>query len=281
MENRASHIDFRLQKMEDIYDRSNGKVDIAHRHAYYTVLLVSHANGIHSIDYHDYTFGTNEVHFVSPGQVHKVALTTKPEGSVITFSKDFLIQNNISERFISNINLFQRFGKTPPLKVDSKTFARLNQIISEMESCLKHDLIYGMQATGALLQLFLIYSNNSSELDPLQIDEENSGICIFRDFKSLVDDKFKEWHKVKDYASEIHISPKHLSQTVKNISGKVAKTHIQDRLLLEAKRLLLHTNLSIKEIAFQIGFDEPLHFSSFFKKNAGISPSSYRGGKQT
>ena len=73
-----------------------------------------------------------------------------------------------------------------------------------------------------------------------------------------------------------HISTKHLSQTLKNITGKVAKDHIQDRLALEAKRLLLHTSLSVKEIAYEIGFEEPLHFSGFFKKRVGVSPSQFR-----
>ena len=280
VDNRTGIKDFKVQKMEIIYEQTDGKTDVAHRHDYFTVLLIENAKGLHIIDYNKFSFRSFEVHFVSPGQVHQVALTQKPKGSVITFSKNFLIQNNIPVSFVSNINLFQTFGNTPPLKIDKKTFERLTGIISEMESCLLVDLNYGTRAVAALLQLFLIYCNNSSKLDLSQIDEENAGICIFRDFKTLIEDKFNEWHKVKNYATEIHISPKHLSQTVKNITGKVAKEHIQDRLVLEAKRLLLHTNLSIKEIAYQIGFKEPLHFSSFFKNKTGISPSFFRVLKQ-
>lgn len=276
LENRKGKIDFQSQKMGWIYEQSGGKPDVAHRHDYYTLLLVEKASGIHTIDYTDFSFGNLEVHFVSPGQVHRVALSKKPNGRVITFTKSFLIENNIPVRFISNINLFQGFGNTPPLKVDKLIFGRLNKIIDEMDSCLSVDLNYGKRAVGALLQLFLIYCSNSTQLDKNQINEDNRGICILRDFKDLVDEKFREWHKVKDYATEIHISPKHLSQTVKDITGKVAKDHIQDRLVLEAKRLLLHTDQTVKQIAYDIGFDEPLHFSSFFKKKAGISPSEFR-----
>lgn len=276
MNTRKGNIDFQLQKMELIFEKSNGQPDIAHRHEYYTLLLVEKANGIHTIDYAEFSFDYLEVHFVSPGQVHQVVLSKKPKGSVITFTKDFLIENNIPISFISNINLFQTFDNTPPLKLDKATFVRLNNIIEEMGTCFSANLDYEKRAIGALLQLFLIYCNNSSKLDKAQINEENRGICILRDFKGLVEEKFKEWHKVKEYASEIHISPKHLSQTVKNITGKVAKEHIQDRLVLESKRLLLHTTLTIKEIAYKIGFKEPLHFSGFFKKNVGVSPSKFR-----
>ena len=279
LKNRKGNVDFRLQRMGDIYDRAGGGTDIAHRHDYYTVLLVENAEGNHFMDYKKFAFDAYEVHFVSPGQVHQVELHSRPKGVVMTFTKSFLIKNNIPENFISNINLFQNFGNTPPLKLDGDTFQKLDNIITEMETCLTLDLNYGSRAAGALLQLFLIYSNNSSELNADQLDEDNAGVCILRDFKKLVEVRYVDWHKVKDYASELHISPKHLSQTVKNLTGKVAKEHIQDRIALEAKRLLFHTSLSVKEIAHEVGFEEPLHFSGFFKKKVGTSPSHFRQAK--
>lgn len=262
--------------MEHIYEQAEQKADVPHRHNYYTAIFVDFAEGVHNIDYKSHSFGTHEVHFVSPGQVHQVALDDKPKGWVITFSQDFLLKNNIPESFISNINLFKIFGDTPPLKLDQDTFKRLTTIIHEIEACLPLELNYDYQALGALLQVFLIYCNNSKGLNPSQLDEESTSVCILRDFKHLVDQYYTTRHKVKDYAAELLISPKHLSQTVKNLTGMVAKDHIQNRILLEAKRYLLHTELSVKEIAFQIGFEEPLHFSSFFKKKEGVSPTQFR-----
>lgn len=273
---RAAHAKFYLDDMALIYDRVDGKIDHPHRHDYYTVLFIEKAEGAHVVDYQRYDFGSCEVHFVSPGQVHQVALTSRPQGCVFTFSKEFLILNNIPDSFISNINLFRSFGDTPPLTLDKSSCERLKSIINDMSDYLELKFEYQMTALGALLQLFLINCNNSSTLDKAHIDEENAGVCIFRDFKKLVEDNYSKWHKVKDYASEINITPKHLSQTVKNISGKVAKDFIQERILLESKRLLLHTDLSIKEIAYETGFDEPLHFSGFFKKKAGSSPTQFR-----
>jgi AraC-like DNA-binding protein len=163
--------------------------------------------------------------------------------------------------------------------LDQNTFERLMNIIHEMESCLPFELKYRSLALGSLLQLFLIYCHYNLNFNSVQLDEENASVCILRDFKLLIEEKYQEWHKVQDYASEIHISAKHLSQTVKNFTGKTAKTLIQDRLILEAKRLLLHSSLTIKEIAYQIGFNEPLHFSGFFKKKVNISPSEFKNQK--
>ncbi len=266
--------------METIFDQAQGKLDVPHRHDYYTVIMVKEAEGKHVVDYQTYQFATNQVHFVSPGQVHQVVTYNRPTGWAITFSKDFLMENRIPESFISNINLFQQFGNTPPLAVDDAIFAKLTNIISEMEECLPEELLYRNRALGALLQLFLIYCNNSCTLNPAQLDEENRGVCMLRNFKDLVHKQFNTWHKVADYASEIHISSKHLSHTVKMLTGKTAKEVIQDRLVLESKRLLLHTELNIKEIAYRLGFEEPLHFSGFFKKQVGQSPTSFRDEKR-
>jgi AraC-like DNA-binding protein len=266
--------------MGRIYEQTNGNKDVPHRHDYYTVLLVEEANGEHIIDYQTYNFASNQVFFVGPGQVHQVVTPTKPSGWVITFSREFLVENGIPESFISNISLFRQFGEAPPLELDDTSLERLQRIVLDMEEQLALDLHYRNRALGALLQLFLICCNNSCLLDTNQLDEENASVCMLRDFKALVQGHYQEWHKVAQYAAEIHITPKHLSSTVKNLTGKTAKEIIQDRLTLEAKRLLLHTELNIKEIAYQLGFEEPLHFSGFFKKQTGVSPSSFRGKKR-
>lgn len=270
---------FNLQKMEDIYRLAKGIPDNPHRHEYYTLLYVQKAAGTHQIDYETYTFETGQVHFVAPGQVHRVLLTEQPEGYVISFTREFLVSNNIPESFISNINLFKPFGVSPPLLVDDHTKERLTRIIGEMQECFPLDINYRMRAMGALLQLFLIYCHNSSRYDPIQNDEQDRTICILRNFKELVDKNFRIWHKLSHYAEAIHISSKHLSSTVKDQTGKTAKTYIQDRLMLEAKRMLLHTDSSIGEIARELGFEEPLHFSAFFKKCEGLSPRFYRRKK--
>lgn len=276
IQRRKPNINFNLQRMEDIFDNVQGGTDVPHRHDYYTVLFVEQAKGKHVVDYQTYNFSKSEVHFVAPGQVHQVVLTDRPNGWVLTFSREFLMQNRIPESFITNINLFKSFGDSSPLKLDKTTFDRLARTIKEMETCLSVNLTYRVRALGALLQLFLIYCNNSANLDDTQLKEDDSSISIFRNFKNLVELKFTEWHKVKNYALEIHISPKHLSSTVKKVTGKSAKEIIQDRILIESKRLLLHTNMTIKEVAYAVGFVEPLHFSGFFKKRAGTSPSQFR-----
>ena len=276
MDTRPGLADFRLQRMGRIYDEADGRADVTHRHDYYTVLLVEEAAGTHYVDYVEYAFAKHETHFVSPGQAHRVALSARPTGCVLTFTDALLARNNIPRSFISDLSLFRDFGQTPPLPLDDAAFARLRGVVDEMEDCLAADLAYGERAIGALLQLFLIYCSNSAHVDGEQISVADAGVCVLRDFKRLVSARFREWHKVHEYADEIHLTPKHLSETVKKVTGKGAKEHIQDRIILEAKVLLLHTDQPVKAIAYELGFEEPLHFSSFFKNCTGVSPTGFR-----
>ncbi len=277
---RQHHVDFNVQKMEDIYRNARGKNVFPHRHDYYTVLFVINADGEHVIDYKAFRLAKNQVFFVSPGQVHQVKLNALPKGWVVTFTRDFLTENDISEEFILNVNLFQPYGDSPPVFLDEISTQRLVNTIQEMEACLPQPLLYRDRALGALLQLFLIYTNQCCALISNNAHEpESNEVCILRDFKQLVDLHFTQWHKVNQYAEALYITPKHLSNTVKLTTGKTAKQLIQNRLMLEAKRLLLHTNQSVKEIAYHLGFEEPLHFSAFFKKGLNQSPSNYRAKK--
>ena len=81
---------------------------------------------------------------------------------------------------------------------------------------------------------------------------------------------------VSDYASELAVTADYLNKTVKNSTGKSAKEHIQSKLIVEAKRTLLFTNISNKELSYQLGFEESAHFNNFFKKTTGITPSDFR-----
>jgi AraC-like DNA-binding protein len=87
---------------------------------------------------------------------------------------------------------------------------------------------------------------------------------------------YHETHSSKDFAEKLNISPDHLNKSIKLLTGKTAKELIQSKVSTEAKRLLYFSDLSNKEIAFQLGFREPSHFSTFFKKCTGQSPSEYR-----
>ncbi|MFW6370883.1 MAG: AraC family transcriptional regulator [Bacteroidota bacterium] len=270
-------VHFAFRTMEEIEKRTRGKPDRPHRHQYYTVLWAKKACGLHYIDFVEYPIEPSIIFFVNPGQVHQVVPFPNPEGIVIMFTTEFLVQNQISTDFIRNLGLFSDLPDTPPIKIDDHATKTLTEITNNIKNAFYSDHPYKEEMLGAYLKLFLIECNRFSVTAPTNNTQTlQSGKIILGDFKALVERQFKAWHKVNNYADELSITPDYLNNLIKSILGKTAKTFIQERITLEAKRLGIHTQLSSKEIAYELGFDDPSHFSKFFKNTTGQSFSDFR-----
>lgn len=269
-------VSFAISKMEDIYDKRAGEVDVPHRHNYYTVLVIERAKGVHKIDFNTYELGENQVFFVAPGQVHQVVEEEKSFGYVMTFSNLFLIENSIPISFIESLNLFQNYGQSPPLTPNKKQY---DTIVNYAEQILTHyhsDADMKHLSIGSFLKLLLIECNNICSINPIESDVDTTGDNLIRSFRKAVNEHYKKEHSTTYYAQMLHITPDHLNRTFRFKTGKTAKEFIQSRIITEAKRLLYFTELANKEIAYELGFNEPANFSAFFKRHTGESPSAFK-----
>lgn len=271
-----SLVNFGISRMEAIYDKRKGKIDQPHRHDFYTILLIKAAQGKHIIDFNTYPLERLTITFIGPGQVHQVIEEERSEGYSLVFSSAFLAQNNIPIEFIEDLNLFECYGESPPLSLDPDEFTQLSVYAEEIIKLQNSVTALKEQAIGALLKLLLIRSNNLCHLPKADPVVQSTGQETFRIFRDLLNKNFSNWHASAQYASALHITPDHLNRVVKSLSGKTAKEHIQSRILTAARRMLYFTNESQKEIAYALGFKEPAHFSAFFKKCTGVSPSHFR-----
>lgn len=270
-------VSFAFRTMEEIYERIGNTPDVPHRHEYFTILWAKKVCGQHFIDYKEYLIRPNYIFFVNPGQVHQVITYGYPEGFVIMFTNEFLHQNQISEDFISNLGLFSCSSTTPPLQITNEAATELNTIVENIKSAFYDNSFYRSEKLGAYLKLFLIECNKyAPEPETENTQTIQSGRVILKDFRALVEKNFSRWHKVSDYAGQLNISSDYLNNVIKTTIGKTAKDFIQERIILEAKRLGIHTQLSTKEIAYQLGFDDPSHFSKFFKNIEQQAFSDFR-----
>ena len=270
-----SSVHFGISRMEDVYDKHGGEPDTPHRHNFYTVLVVKSGNGEHRIDFNSYNLGPNQLFFLAPGQVHQLISTDRPTGYSIVFSTDFLIQSNIRLDFVNDVNLFNDYGQSPPLRFEQERF---NEVVSLCEQLLQtydKSISYKWDALGALLKLLLIQSHNVCTRSE-NFDHDESGNQLLRKFKALIEQHYNEWHQTSVYANALSVTPDHLNRVVKQLSGNNAKSFIQSRILTAAKRHLYFSELSNKEIAYSLGFEEPAYFSTFFKKCTDLSPSDFR-----
>jgi len=268
---------FTLKRMEDVYRKTNGAPDIPHRHDYYTIIFIERGQGTHFIDFTEYEIADRSIFFIMPGQMHQVILSSEPTGWIITFTEEFLIANSIPDKMINDIYLFNDYGQSPPLPINENDMPVYENLILQMAHFQKSLETYTQEAVGSLVKVFLIQGNNHCSLrksnNPQLVETSNH---ILRTFKQLLNKQYATDHMVSDYASALAVTSDYLNKTVKNLTGKSAKDHIQSKLITEAKRSLLFSSLSNKELAYELGFDEASHFNNFFKKITGQTPSEFR-----
>ncbi len=269
---------FAYRSMVENYNLNSGKADIPHMHDFYTIIFVKEAYGSHFIDFSEYKIIPGSVFFVSPGQVHQIVVQKPdPEGDILMFNEEFLAHNFISESFIKNIGLFSCTIDTPPLELPDDALKTLTRFSEEIREAFNSDSSYKFEIISSYLKLFFIECIKYSVIpDSDNTQKLQSGRQIIFTFKDLLKKNYKDWHKVSEYAEEMNISPDYLNSVLKNNLGKSSKELITDRIILEAKRLGLHTELSTKEIAYQLGYEDPSHFSKLFKNQTRESFSDFR-----
>jgi AraC-like DNA-binding protein len=268
---------FVIKTMEEIDRALGGIADTPHKHNYYTVIWPVKATGKHIVDFKEYPVFPDQLFFVSPGQVHQIITDPGPTGYVILFSPEFLEKNSIRNEFIADLKLFQKSDETPPLPVNTELAATLRVFAEQMLRSfhLQNDMF--LETIGAYLKLFLIECSGSCSMVPgtnLQSIEVSK--TLVKHFKALVETRYTKFHQVKYYAEALNITPNYLNEVIKSAISVPAKDYIQNRIILEAKRMVVYTGKSAKEIGFGLGFDDPSHFSKFFKSNTGQTLQEFK-----
>ena len=272
-----SPMPFVIKTMEEIDRALGGIADKPHRHNYYTIVWPVTASGRHIIDFKEYAIQPNHIFFVSPGQVHQIITDPDPTGYVLLFTPEFLEKNSIRNDFIFNLKLFRKCDETPPLPVSDQMADRLRTFADQMISAFQNQNDMFLEVIGAYLKLFLIECNEHCSLTPgSNLQKIEVSKTLVKNFKEAVEKDFAQNHQVQYYAETLNVTPNYLNNVIKTSIEISAKDYIQNKLILEAKRMVIFTEMSAKEIGFELGFDDPSHFSKFFKINTGQSLQEFK-----
>lgn len=268
-----SHFEFhRLEQSYNVYDASH-----AHRHNYYEILFFEQSGGEHEIDFITYPIEKDSVHFISPEQVHRLRRDKAVTGFVISFTVDFLLNEVLNAGFLESLPFFNNPDALPVAvfsteQISDQMKSTLHRIQLEFNSnhADKLELISSLLAVF-LLQCRRIHDEKSKEAGSASFRSELTG-----KFKQMVEQKFRESKQVSEYASALNISAGHLNDTIQKDLGKSASDVLYARIILEAKRMLYHSSLTVKEIAALLNYEDPSHFSKFFKNHTGQTPEQFR-----
>lgn len=255
-------------RVERLSDRLKPKVDFPHRHDFYQLTFVTKGKGWHEIDFEKHKINGRQIFFMKPGQVHSWVFAKGAQGYVIEFTRESLPSISAKSLFLL---------KQMPAIQDALIFKKENQwrefaaICTLMIKEFENKSEYFEVSLEGLLQSLLVSLLRSSE----NVAQHNTSTLIEK-FQYLVDENYQTEHQVGFYAKKLNMTPKALTMQVSRSLKKSPRTVIQDRFLLEAKRLLSYSDLSVAEVGYELGFDDANYFTRFFTKAAKISPSNFR-----
>lgn len=246
---------------------------IPHRKSHYLLVFVRRAGTRQWIDTEPYILKDNTIYFTGPSHVIVKEEFKQLWSTGISFTPEFLsLQGDAS---LEKLPLIENPHNGHELLLTDADVRFVEDILGKMGVESRKAGEWQQRMLTAYLTVLLTYL---SRLYTAQFKgEDTSGEkLLLRRFQTKIDECFRQMHEVADYASMLHISAGHLSEVVKNQSGKPAIKHIHERLVMEARRLLFHTDNALKDIAFDLGFSDASYFNRFFKRETGGTPAEYR-----
>lgn len=240
----------------------------------YTIYWIQEGKGTYNIDFEHYTFTDNVLFFLSPGQVFTVDSEQIKTAYKLTFVRDFYCIQTHDQEVACNGILFNNIYETPFVKPCAKDTAKLNLILENLIEEFQQNETAQYDMLQAYLKQFIISSVRIKKEN--HVIKEDTETRLFKDFSLLVEQNFKTMHSVTEYAKRLALSPKSISKHFQKLGSKTPSEFIKNRILLEAKRLLIYTDKTVKEIAFELGFNDPAYFTRFFTKAISKSPLQFK-----
>ncbi|MER5718253.1 AraC family transcriptional regulator [Streptomyces sp. NPDC002132] len=251
---------------------ADAPLDRVHRIDFHVVLLFTDGPVRHMVDFHEYEATAGDVLWIRPGQVHRFTRAGEYQGTALTMQPGFLPRDTVEATGL------YRYDLPPLLRPDAARSAALRAALSHLRreyedsatlppnlhtSVLRHCL------TAFLLRLAHL-ATSSAEAARRQAD------TTFTLFREAVERDFATVHSVSAYADALGYSRRTLVRAVRAATGETPKGFIDKRVVLEAKRLLAHTDLPIGRVGVAVGFPDPANFSKFFHQHTDTTPAAFR-----
>jgi YesN/AraC family two-component response regulator len=257
----------------------NNHYDHLQRNNYYSLIWVKKGKGKVKADFAEHHFEENSLLAFSPYQPFMICTTENIEGIAIHFHPDFYCIHMHQKEVSCNGVLFNNIYQPPFTQISGSATDTFNMVIEQMKNEMQNAGMAQYELLISYLKIFLI---TASRLKTEQLLEATNHIndtkepFILQNLKDAIELNFKTKHAPSHYADLLNISAKALAKLSKTHFNKTLTDLISERIIIEAKRELYLTNKAVKEIAYELGYDDEHYFSRFFKTNADISPQGYR-----
>lgn len=253
------------------------------REDYFAFSFIKNGSGFYTIDENKFPFNPGTIYFTNPGHIKSFDIRELSDAYMITFSENFLreyVHPEIFEEFP-----FLLAEIVPPKILPEEKFNEFETLYKQIYNEFGKQSLYKNKILGNLFTALLLKLKEEFWLDYNPIVEGSRNSQIIKSFKKLLESEFGKVMEVpqnggklqaQHFAERMNLHPNYLNSVIKTKTGKSLNEWIVLRTISAAKALLKNTALSVKEIAYQLGFSEPTHFNRFFKKHQNVTPNSYR-----
>jgi len=257
------------------YAQQHQHLHSAHRHSFYHFVFFTKGSGKQQIDFKTFDVKPKLIYFMIPGQVHSWAFESEPDGYLLNFSASYFSSLLLQQEYLDKFSFFSGKPEEQVLVLDEATSDRISTIFEEilkegeLNQPINDDLVRVL-----LLQLFIEVARTEKQVTNVLTNPYNH--TILRNFQQLIEKNYTQLRLPKQYAALLYITPNHLNALCNDFLGTSAGKLIRDRIILEAKRLLINVDLRVVEIAEKLNFEDQSYFVKFFKKYEGTTPERFR-----
>lgn len=257
------------------YLKSHRNLHLAHKHSFYHLVFFTKGGGMQTIDFENFAVKPNQIYFMIPGQVHSWDFKGDVDGYIINFSTTFFQSFLLKANYLEDLPFFSGITKDAvidiPAQLQVKVINLFEELMAENEtiSPLGLDMVKSL-----MLQLFILIARLNNTVAESVAPSYN--YTLLRSFQKLIEKNYMHLRLPKQYAELLYITPNHLNALCNDVLGVSAGEVIRNRIILEAKRLLINNDMTVLEIANHLNFADNSYFTKFFKKLEGVTPEEFR-----
>mgnify|MGYP003815369081 CR=1 FL=1 len=273
----VSELHLQVINLNELESQSNGMIRKPHRADFFQLLLVAGGTGTVKVDSQKYSLKPQSLFALSNGQVSLLSLDKNVSGYAVFFSPDFIYKYSEDLQWISDLSLFDPLTSCHFIELSEVEYYEMlsitKKIIFELNNSnkfAKDEILFN------LLKIIIILAERLKRSKKSDDRRDCVDAAYITAFRNKLEGDYYHNRMVKYYADYLNITAKKLNQVIYNFYGKPVKQLIEERVLLEIKRLLIHTDKTIKEIGISLGFKDPTNFNKYVKKYLNITPADFR-----
>lgn len=257
---------FSIMPLERLGEPALGEAAEIHRHKNFEILFLTEGAAICRADTEQHMMTPGQLYIIRPGQLHAFEPSVDAKGFQLSFAPDFFPVSMERSLLLKTSPTFSNDGGRP-ITVNNGMTSEMLRMMRIMDREYNDTGLFKAEALRGLLKIFFIYlSRLTGKEPPIKLNRKNQ---IVEHFLTMLDEKFTTLRRPADYADALAVTTNYLNETLKTVSGFTTSYHIHQRVILEAKRLAVYGDHSMKQVASQLGFEDVCHFSRFFKKASG------------